>query len=100
VVVDHIENDADAEGVCPVVERTKVGRRAVQSRRGVEVDAVISPAEPPGEVRHRHHLDHGDAKPRQLLQLAGGGAPCAFSRERADVHLVDHLPLARDAGPP
>ena len=43
------------------MKRAQIVRRSVQARRRVQIDAVVAPAQPPGEIGHRHHLDHGDA---------------------------------------
>ena len=43
-------------------------RAAVGVPRGEEVDAVVAPAEPAGEVGHRHQLDVGDAQPLEVVE--------------------------------
>ena len=58
MVVDDVEDDADAAAVRRVDEAPEVVGRAVQVRRRKQVDAVVAPAEPPLELGDRHHLDH------------------------------------------
>ena len=63
VVVDHIEDHAQAERVRAIdeVRASRPARR--RARVGAnEIDAVVAPAEAPGEIRHRHHLEQRDAE--------------------------------------
>ena len=99
VVVDDVEDHGDAAAVCHVDEPAEVVGRAVEMRRRVQIDAVVSPAETPFELGDRHHLDDREARVRELAQLGGRGGKRAGTRERADVHLVDHLTFERHAGP-
>ncbi len=99
VVVDHVEDHAQADGVGAVDEAAKVVGRAIEPRGREQVDAVVAPAEAAGKVGHRHHLEDRDAQRGQLGQLPLGRRPGPFRRERADVHLVDHLAVAGHAAP-
>ena len=99
VVVDHVEDDPEAERVRAIDERPQIVRRAIEPRRRIQVDAVVAPAEAAGKVGDGHHLDDRDAEIGERLQLGGRRAPGAFGGEGADVQLVDHLPICRDAGP-
>ena len=94
MVVDHVEDDAQAQGVGAVHEAAEVVGRAVEVRGGEEVHAVVAPAEPAGELGHGHDLQGGDAEVRQGRQLAGRRLPGPLRGEGADVHLVEHLALA------
>ena len=49
-------------------------------------------AQPPTEWSADKHV-------RWKVDLPGRSRPCAFARERADVHLVDHLTLGHQARP-
>ncbi len=88
-----VEDDGQPHRVRTVDEVPHVVGGAVVAGRGEQVDAVVAPVEPAGELDHRHDLQHRRAQVGQRRQLLGGGAPGPPGRERADVHLVDHLPL-------
>src|SRR5439155_22736584 len=53
VVVDDVEDHADVQRVRRVDEGADVGGTSVEPRRRPEIDAVLSPAMPDGEVVHR-----------------------------------------------
>ena len=97
VVVDHIENDADPDGVSRVDEAAKVIGGAVKPRRCVQADAVVSPAECAGEIGDRHECDRRDAERRQVRESRGGGGPSSFRCEGPDVHLVEYLAVGPSA---
>jgi hypothetical protein len=83
-----------------VHEAAQVIRRAVDVRGRVDIDAVVAPAEPSGELRNRHHLDGGDADAGELVQLAHRRCPRALARERSGMQLVDDLPVGFQTRPP
>jgi hypothetical protein len=93
VVIDHIEDDGQAEGMRPVHEAAEIVRRAVEARRREQVHAVIAPAEAAGEFRDRHQFEHRDAQFGQPGKFAHRRLPRPFGREGADVHFVDDLPF-------
>ena len=64
-----------------------------------KIHPVVTPAEFPGEICNRHHLDHRDSDARQLRQLLRRGAPRSLLRKCADVHFVDDLAFQRNARP-
>ena len=72
-----------------VDEGADVVGHAVEPRRRPEVDAVVAPAEPAGELVQRHDLEERDADVAQQRELLDRRTKGAFGRERADVHLVD-----------
>src|SRR5215475_3757037 len=72
-------------------EAPEVVWRAVEARRGKQIHAVVSPAEFPGEVGHRHDLDHGYSQPREFVEFTRGRWPRSFARERPDVHFINDL---------
>ena len=49
MVVDDVENDAEAERMGAIDERAKIVGRAVEARRRIEIDAVVAPAERPAK---------------------------------------------------
>ena len=66
VVVNHIKDHPDADCVGDVDEMAEVVRRAVQSGRREQVDAIVPPAECTGELGHGHHFQAGDTCGRQF----------------------------------
>ena len=99
MVVDDVEDDADAERVRAIHETPQIVGPAVQPRRRKQIDAVVAPPESALELGDGHHLDDRDAAVRELRQLRFRGRPRAFTRERAHVELVNHLALKRHARP-
>src|SRR4029079_6443660 len=99
MVVDHVEDDAKTGAVRRVHEGAEVVRASIQASWGKEVDTIVTPAEPAGKIGHRHHLDGRDPGGGELGKLPGRGGPVPFGSEGADVELVEHLALERDAGP-
>ena len=90
VVVHHVEGHADALLVGGVHEPLEGRRPSVGVVHGVEADAVVAPAAPPGEGRHGHEFDDVDAQVTQVSQPADRGVEGPLGRERADVQLVGH----------
>ena len=82
-----------------IYKRAQIVRPAIQAGWREKIDTVVTPAEFPGKIRDRHHLDHGDADARQFCQPLRGGAPCSFLCECADVHFVDDLAFQFLSGP-
>src|SRR5262245_48765213 len=80
-------------------EAPEVVGRAVEARRREQIHAVISPAEFPGEVGHRHDLDHGYSQPPEFVEFARGRRPRAFARERPDVRFINDLAARIYAAP-
>ena len=99
VVVDDVEDDADAERVGAIDEPLQIVGPAVQARGRKQIDAVIAPPEAALELRDRHQLDDRDSRMRELGQLGFGRRKRALARERADMQLVDHLAFERHAAP-
>ena len=89
MVVDDVENDTDPERVRFVNEAADVVRPPVKSGRRETQHAVVTPAEPSGELGDWKDLDDRDAQTGERGQLAEGGCERAFGGERADMHLVD-----------
>ena len=90
VVVDDVEDDAQARAVGGVDEARQAVRAAVGRVRGREVDAVVAPAVVAGELGDRHELDVGDAQLGQRRQPRRGGLEGPLGGEGADVQLVEH----------
>ena len=99
VVVDHVQNHADADGVRGGDEAAKVVRATVEAVGGPQVDAVVSPAETARGVGDRHELDERDAQLAQRLQPFGRRRVRPLGGEGPDVQLVDDLAARRDAAP-
>ena len=99
MVVDDVQDDGQPMAMRLIHEPAQVVRLAVEAGGREEIDAVVAPAESPGELGDRHHLQAGHPEGRQLAELSRRRRPCALARERADVHLVDHLPVEGGAPP-
>ncbi len=99
VVVDHIEDDGEAQAVGGLDEARACRRGAVLVRRGKQADAVIAPAEVAGEVGDGHDLDDGDAGVFEMREFFRGRRPGPFRSEGAEVELVDDLSFERLAAP-
>src|SRR5688572_26869927 len=61
VIVDHVEEDHDAERVRTVDKALQVVGAAISSIRRVRQDTVITPVPAPGELADGHELDGRDA---------------------------------------
>ena len=99
MIVDDIKDDGDPEGMSAVYKAAKVLGLAVQAGRREEVDAVVSPAEPTCELRHRHNFKAGDTEFCESRQLTRSRLPAPLRSERADMHLVDDELLTCDPAP-
>ena len=99
MVVDDVEDDADASLVRPINETSHVVRRTIMMEGCEQLHAVVSPAPPPGKLIHRHDLEACDPEVFQVAKMLRGSRPGSRLREGADVHLVEHLPFRADAGP-
>ncbi len=91
VVVDDVEDHAEAVGVRGVDEALEAERAAVGRLRGAEVDAVVAPAVVAGELGDWHDLDRRHAELGELRQVLDRGIEGPLRRERPDVQLVDDL---------
>ena len=99
VVVDHVEDHAQAQPVRGVDEAAQIVGAAVEPRRRPQVDAVVAPAEAAGEFRERHELDQRDAEVAQIRQPLRRRRVGPGLGEGADVQLVDHLAARAAAAP-
>ena len=90
VVVDDVEQYAQARRMAGLHEGGELRGRAVSRKRRVQVDAVIAPAAPAGKRRQWHELDVGDSKFGQVGQLLLCGGVSSGRSESAHVQLVDH----------
>ena len=61
MVVDDVEDDADASRVRGVYESPESVRAAVYVRRREQVHAVVAPVAPAGELGDGHQLDRRNA---------------------------------------
>src|SRR5207248_642135 len=81
VIVNDIENQTEARGVCLVRKAAEIIRVAVEARRREDIDAIVTPPKFPGELRDRHDFEHRDAEIDKLGNLPRGRLPGAFARE-------------------
>src|SRR5512147_3209330 len=99
MVVDHIENDAQAGRMRTVHKLPEVVGFSVEPGRSVEVYPVVTPAEAAGEFRNRHDLKKGNAHFRQVGKIGQSASPCPFFCECPDMHLIYDLSRQCDAAP-
>ena len=99
VVVNHVQQHAQAVVVSLVDEEAEIIGRAVEPGRGKQIDAVVAPAEGAGKLGYGHDFDERNAQGGQLRQVTCRGPQCALRREGANVQFVDYLSGERHAGP-
>ena len=99
VVVDDVEEHAEAARVRRVDERLELVGRAVRALRRERQHAVVAPVARAGRLRERHQLDRGDAERGELVEPLRGRGVGALRRERADVQLVEHDLVPRPPAP-
>ena len=99
VVVDDIHDHAESPGVRGVDQPLEPVRPAVGVMRGVQADAVVTPAPAAGELGHRHQLDGVDAQLGQVAQVPDRPVEGARGREGADMALVQDGPGQRQPAP-
>ena len=89
VVVDDVQEDAEAVGMGGVDQPAQAAGAAVGRLRCVEMDAVVPPVARAGELGHRHDLDRGDAEVHQVRQVRDDGLEGPGRGEGPDVELVE-----------
>jgi hypothetical protein len=99
VVVDDVDEHAEAPGVARVDQGLQPVGPAVGVVRRPQVDPVVAPAPAAGELDDRHELDGVDAQLDQVVEVVDGTGEGPGGREGADVQLVEHRVLER-APPP
>ena len=75
MIVDHVQDHAQAERMRAIDEAAKVVGRSIDMRGREPLDAVITPAESARKFGHRHHFQNGDAGFGQMRQLGLSAAP-------------------------
>ena len=95
MVVDHVEDHADALGVSGVDEASESVRTAVGVLDRPRKHAVVPPVPAAGELRDGHELDPCDPERRQPRQLGDGRIERGALGEGADVQFVQHLGNSR-----
>jgi len=98
MVVHHIEKHGQTMPVTGGDQARQVLRRSIRRQRGVPIDAVIAPAMPARECRHRQQFHMRHAQSDEMGQFFLSGLVGSFRRERAHVQLVNHG-LAQRARP-
>ncbi len=99
VVVDDVEEHAEATVVRGVDEPAQPVGPAVGVLHRVGQHPVVAPVPPAGELPHRHQLERGDAEVAEVVEPVDDRVEGAGGRERADVQLVDHLLVQRPEAP-
>ena len=69
MIVDHVQDHAQAERMRSIHEAAKVVGRSIDMRGREPLHAVVTPAEAAGKFGHRHHFQNGDAGFGQMRQL-------------------------------
>src|SRR5262245_23652403 len=85
VVVDNVENHAQAEPMGRVDEPAEGVGVAVVVRRRVPINSVIAPIPPSGKFCYRQHFQESDADTPKFLQLLDSGVKGAFLSKGTDV---------------
>src|SRR5262249_14165080 len=67
MIVHDIEYHSDSKRMSAIDESAEVIRFSIKTCGRVQVDAVVTPAEPAGEVGYRHRLDDRYADPGKLI---------------------------------
>jgi hypothetical protein len=78
MIVDHVQDHAQAERMRPIHEAAKVVGRSIDMRGREPLHAVITPAESARKFGHRHHFQNSDAGFGKMRQLSLGAAPGAL----------------------
>ena len=99
MVVDDVEDDREAQRMRAVDEALERVVIAVHVIGREQLHAVVAPVPAARALRHRHDFEHRDAELAQVRELFDRGVERAGRRERADVHLVDHLAVQPRAAP-
>ena len=73
VVVDHVEDRAEPARVAGIDQTLEPVGTAVDVPGREQVDPVVAPAEPAGELGHRHDLDVGHAQRLEVIEPLDGG---------------------------
>src|SRR5437660_10179432 len=66
VIVNHIENDTEAQPMRSIYERAKIIGRAIEPSWREQIDSIIPPTKSARELGDRHHLKHRNSEPGQL----------------------------------
>ena len=99
MVVDDVQDDAEAAGVRGVHQATQRLRAAVDAAGREEIDAVVAPVALARELGHRHQLQRRHAQRAQRIEPFDQRVERAFRRVGADVALVDDQRLRIEAAP-
>src|SRR4029079_445857 len=99
MVVDHIQDHAEAQVMRAIDETPQIVGNSIQMARREQIDAVVAPAKTPGKLRDRHHFNGRDADLCQRRQMIHRRAPRAFAGECPDVKFVEYLPVEVEPRP-
>src|SRR5262245_35121049 len=99
MIVNDVQNDAQAESMRKIDKGAKIIGAAVESGRSEKIDTVIAPSEAAIEIVNRHDFQDGYSQTLQFRELLACRRPGAFGCERADMHFVNHLSFYRQSIP-
>ena len=93
VVIDNIQDDAETVLVSGVDHLAEVVGGAIAVKGREKVDAVVAPADIPGELGQRHAFENSDSQLTQARKLADRRTKVTFRGEGANVQFIENLPL-------
>jgi len=99
VIVDDVEQHAQAACVRCIDEGLQLVGRPVCVLRCEQKHAVVSPVARAGRLGERHEFDRGDTECRQFVEPARRGSVGSLGRERTQVEFVQDDLVPRPAGP-
>src|ERR1700691_3196919 len=99
VIVNDVENDAEAVPVRRIDEALHRVGSAVRMMRCEQIDAVVAPSARTRKLAHRHHLDMSHAEITQVAKPLDGGVKRPRVRERANVAFVNDRRRQRSLPP-
>ncbi len=99
VVVDHIQNNAQAGCVTGIDKALEAVRTSVGLVRREQGDAVVTPALLTCPGSHRHDLNMRHPQVGKVLQVLDRAIERAFLAEGADMQLIDDGADLRGASP-
>ena len=89
VVIDDVEDDADAFAVARVHKALEAVWATIGLVRCKEGNAIVSPAAMAGKLRDRHHVDVGDAEIGKIIEVLDRAVECSFLAEGSNVEFVE-----------
>src|SRR5687768_1384136 len=99
VVVDHVENDTNAQAVRGIDKSPQIVRTTVALGWCKQGGPVIAPVPASRKRRYRHQFDRGNAEVGEVLKAAAHAIERPGWREGPDVHFVESEPVRVQSRP-